>query len=169
MQYSPMESKIEALIAPTLISNGFTLVRIKVDQGETCSLQIMAEHLNGDRISLDECTSISRTISAILEVEDPISGEYTLEVSSPGLERPLTKIGDFERYIGENVKIILDDAINNRRRFKGVIKSVSETNIKILSKIDGKEEEIEIPYDAISTANLLLSEEALKKILSKSN
>jgi ribosome maturation factor RimP len=165
-----MESKIEALIAPTLISNGFTLVRIKIDQGETCLLQIMAEHLDGGRITLDECTSISRTISAILEVEDPISGEYTLEVSSPGLERPLTKIGDFERYIGEGIKITLNDAIiDNRRRFKGIIKSVSDTNINILSNINGKEEEIEIPYESISAANLLLSEEALKKILSKSN
>ena len=166
-----MESKIEALISPTLISMGYNIVRLRLlntEAGDT--LQIMAEHIDGRGINVDECSKISRTVSAILDVEDPIENRYLLEVSSPGMERPLVKLGDFEKFAGKDAKITTHQPINGRKKFKGVIKSLEGETVKFNAIDDNnKTEEISIQYNDIVSANLIVTNESLRKILNKQN
>lgn len=168
MQYSPLESKIEALIAPTLVSMGYSLVRIKLLQGDKRNtLQIMAEKLNSEGINLDECSQISKSISAILDVEDPIAAEYLLEVSSPGMDRPLVKIGDFTMHEGKNAKIHTFTPVEGRRKFKGKLLPVKDEEIGIQLTDNEGESPVYILISNISSANLLVTADSLKEILNK--
>lgn len=117
----PMEPirRIEKMIAPALTEMGFALVRIHLSGGARPVLQIMAERGDESGMTVDDCAAISHTVSAILDVEDPISGTYTLEVSSPGIDRPLVRRRDFERFSGFEAKIETHGAIDGRRRFRG--------------------------------------------------
>ena len=107
------------MIAPALSEMGFSLVRIHLSGGARPVLQIMAERSDESGMTVDDCAAISHTVSAILDVEDPISGTYTLEVSSPGIDRPLVRRRDFERFAGFEAKIETHGAIDGRRRFRG--------------------------------------------------
>lgn len=167
MQYSPLESKIEEIIAPALAADGYSVVRVRVSQGEESSVQIMAEHTDGSGITLDECSKISRTISAKLDVEDPISTKYHLEVSSPGMERPLTKVQDFQKYTGREIKLTTATPVDGRKRFKGVLKGIDGDTVTMLAELNSTEHEIKIPYEEIVAANLLVTEDSIRKILNK--
>lgn len=117
---------IRAMVEPAIEAMGFELVRIAMlgggaGKGRRQTLQIMADRADGAPITVDDCAEISRTVSAVLDVEDPIPGEYQLEVSSPGIDRPLTRLKDFERWAGFHARIELVEAVDGRKRFKGLL------------------------------------------------
>ncbi|MER2510304.1 MAG: ribosome maturation factor RimP [Amaricoccus sp.] len=155
-----IDRRLAAIITPSIEGLGFELVRIRLMSGKRATLQIMAERPEGG-IEVDDCARISRSVSAVLDVEDPISGEYVLEVSSPGIDRPLTRLKDFERYDGYEVKLETSELIDGRRRFKGALRGV-----------EGREVLIEIPegtigldFDWLTDAKLVLTDELIAESL----
>ena len=142
-------------IEPALTDMGYELVRVCVQGGSVQTLQIMAERIDRKERSLDDCTQISQTASALLDVADPFPDKWVLEVSSPGIDRPLVKLADYERFVGQNAKIELDEEIDGRRRFKGVIKGVQDQNV--LLNFEGVE--LRLPFSQIQHAKLILPEE----------
>lgn len=140
---------------------GYEIVRLRLRGGaERRTLQVMAERPDGE-MSVGDCATLSRLFSEVLDVEDPISGEYVLEVSSPGVDRPLTRLKDFETYEGLEARIELDRLADNRKRFKGLLAGVEDANVLI--DLDDEEETTLIPFAWISEAKLSLSEALLKR------
>ena len=125
-----LEARISAIVEPVANDLGYALVRVKVTQENGCTLQIMAEDENG-RFAITDCEALSKDLSPVLDVEDPIDREYHLEVSSPGIDRPLVRARDFAAYLGHEAKIELSDMINGRKRFRGVIKAVDDEAVTI--------------------------------------
>ena len=118
------------------------------------TLQVMADRLDGNLISIDDCEAISQALSAIFDVEEPITGAYDLEVSSAGIDRPLTRAKDFVRYAGFDAKIELKLAIDGRKRFKGIVKGLGEGGNAVVS-VDGVD--VQLPLDNIAQAKLVLT------------
>ena len=141
---------VDALVRPTLESMGYGLVRSVVSGRERPTLQIMAERLDDKPMSLVDCELISRTLSAKLDVEDPIPGAYTLEVSSPGIDRPLVRPEDFRRFQGSHARIETREGKEGRRRFTGRIAATDETGLRI-ETLDGA---FDIAFDDIARARL---------------
>ncbi len=156
-----IEQKVLAVIEPSATQLGLVIVRVRLFGREKRKiLQIMAERASDHQIGIDECTSLSRAISAVIDVEDPIDGAFELEVSSPGIERPLTVRDDFERWQGHTIKLELDRLVEGRRRFKGVLAGVDDDNIVI--DLEGEEESALMPFAWISDAHLVMSDALLK-------
>ncbi|MCI5050236.1 MAG: ribosome maturation factor RimP [Rickettsiales bacterium] len=154
-----LTQRITDIIEPSLQADGFELVQVSIMEGKKQrTVQIMAENAQTGRITLDECAKVSRTISALLDVEDAIDSAYTLEVSSPGVDRPLTKHADFERYLGFDAKIETALPIDGRRRFKGPLKAVDAERVTI--QVDA--EEFALPLSNIQQAKLVLTDALLK-------
>lgn len=148
---------VEALIAPSLTGLGYEVVRVKLMGTARPTLQIMAERRDEVAMTVEDCAAISRTVSAILDVEDPISGAYTLEVSSPGLDRPLVRPNDFERFAGLVAKIELRESLNGRRRYTGVLAGCADAVVTIVTE-DGT---AALPFDEIDSAKLVITDELL--------
>ncbi len=148
-----MDRRIAAIVIPTLEGMGFELVRLRLMSGKKRVLQIMAERPEGG-IEVEDCARISRTVSAVLDVEDPISGEYVLEVSSPGIDRPLTRLKDFERHAGYEVKLETDELIEGRRRFGGTLAGVEGSEVLI----EIAEGTIGLQFDWLADAKLVLTD-----------
>ncbi len=144
------EKLIAGLISPTVEALGLELWGIEhASQGKYSTLRIFIESEEG--ITIDDCEKVSRQVSAILDVEDPITGEYTLEVSSPGLDRPLFSIDQFESYSGSEVSVRLRNPLDGRRKFKGQIAEVSGDTVCI--RVDG--EDFQLPHADIEKANIV--------------
>jgi ribosome maturation factor RimP len=154
---------IERLIEPSLEAMGFGLVRVRYFSGKQPRLQIMAEGADGSAINIDDCTALSRTISALLDVEDSLPGPYVLEVSSPGIDRPLVRIGDFERFAGFEARVETVRPIGGRKRFRGTLLGVSGRNIRI--SLEGAA--TELPFEDIGTAKLVMTEALLEASLKR--
>jgi ribosome maturation factor RimP len=152
-----MTVKISDLIEPTLEDMGYGLVRVRLSGDTKMDLQIMIERNDEEILDVADCAKASRAISAIMDVEDPISNAFTLEVSSPGIDRPLTRIKDFERFDGFEARIEASRPINGRRRFKGRLAGVEGENIAIKTE-DG---DYEIRHSDIMRAKLLLTDELI--------
>jgi ribosome maturation factor RimP len=152
-----LSERIHKLIEASVEELDYDVVRVQIMGKEQMVIQIMAEPKNGQVMSVEDCSTLSRRISALLEVDDPISGAYTLEVSSPGLDRPLTRLGDFERFQGHEAKIEITQTLGNRHRFKGHILGVKDGNVRIL--VDGAE--MKILYSDIRKAKLLMTDELI--------
>ena len=150
-------------IEPALTDMGYDLVRVTVQGKGLQTLQIMAERSDRKEMGLDDCTRISRTASALLDVADPFPGQWVLEVSSPGIDRPLVKLADYERFQGQHAKIELDTELGGRRRFKGVLRGLKDQNI--LLEFEGKE--LQLPFHQIQHAKLILPEEIFNKTKGK--
>ncbi|MEC7203509.1 MAG: ribosome maturation factor RimP [Pseudomonadota bacterium] len=148
---------VEALIAPSLTDLGYEVVRVTMMGVELPTLQVMAERLDEDAMTVEDCASISRTVSAILDVEDPISGAFTLEVSSPGLDRPLVRQKDFERYSGLEAKVELRQALNGQRRYRGVLAGYADGIVTIVTENGATD----LPFDEIDKAKLIITDELL--------
>lgn len=157
MAASGLSDRIEGLISPSLVAMGYQLVRVQMAAGDPQVLQIMAERVDHRAMTVAHCTEISRTVSALLEVEDPLAGAYTLEVSSPGIDRPLVREEDFERFVGYEAKIETKVTIDGRRRFRGRLLSTGKGGVRIA--IDGGE--VDLPFEAIARAKLVLTDELL--------
>jgi len=149
--------RIEAIIAPSIEAMGYEVVRVMLTGGRRPTLQIMAERPDGSGMNVDDCARISRSISAILDVEDPISGEYTLEVSSPGIDRPLTRLKDFRRYAGFEARIDLAEPIDGRKRFSGRLLGVDDADRVLVETESGANDAL--PFEGIARAKLILTDE----------
>lgn len=150
-------AEVERLIAPTLTAMGYDIVRIQLSGDQRPRLQIMAEHSDGSEMIVDNCAEISRTVSALLDVEDPIKGSYNLEVSSPGIDRPLTRLVDFDRFAGLEARVELSMPRDGRRRFRGRLKGTDEEEVRV----ELPEGEVRLPFDLIQRAKLVLTDELL--------
>ena len=157
---APIDRRLAALVGPTIEGLGFELVRLRLMGGRRAVLQIMAERPDGG-IEVEDCARISRAVSAVLDVEDPISSEYTLEVSSPGIDRPLTRLKDFERYQGYEARLETTELIDGRRRFKGELAGVQDGEVLI----EIPEGTIGLAYDLLSDAKLVLTDALIAESL----
>ncbi len=154
-----MKHPLWDLLEPVVEEKGFELVRLLTIGAKNPTLQIMIDRKDGSDIVVDDCAKVSRAVSDILDEKDPIKDQYTLEVSSPGLDRPLTKPAHFERFAGWDAKIETSVPVENRKRFKGVISRVDD-NRNIIFEMDGAE--YVIPFEDISKAKLLLTDDMLQ-------
>jgi ribosome maturation factor RimP len=147
-------TEIAQLIEPTIRDLGFELVQVRMVGGGRRTLQVMAEPVDHDlRMTLDDCARISRAISAVLDVADPIQGAYALEVSSPGLDRPLVRRADFERFAGREAKLECEPALDGRKRFRGVVLGVEGDEV-VVEEPGGR---TRIPFAAVKKAKLTLA------------
>jgi ribosome maturation factor RimP len=158
---------LEALVGPAVEAAGYRLVRLRLMGGKKKTLQIMAERPDG-RMDVEDCASLSRAVSEVLEAADPISEEYVLEVSSPGIDRPLTALEDFTRFARHEARIELHHGIDGRRRFKGMILGV-EGNDVLIDVADEKEtHRMRLPYSDIVEAKLVLTDKLIHESLKRS-
>lgn len=155
-----MDRRIAEIITPVLEGMGFELVRVRLMGGEYKTLQIMVERPTGG-IEVDECAAISTAVSATLDVEDPILEAYTLEVSSPGIDRPLTRLKDFATWVGYEAKLETLEMIDGRRRFKGPLAGTEGD--EVLINID--EGTIGLKFEWLSEAKLVLTDELIREVL----
>ncbi len=151
--------KIEAILAPSLTDLGYGIVRVKFVGGGRRTLQIMAERVDGDGMSVDDCAEISRVASALLDVEDPIEGAYDLEVSSPGIDRPLVRRADFARFAGFEAKVETSRPVDGRKKFKGQLDGLGDGDVVLVTE---GAVTMAIPFDAISKAKLVLTDALIK-------
>ncbi len=153
-------AEVEALIEPTLDAMGYRTVRVLLTgKQRQRRLQIMAEPVSGKTMDVEDCAEISRAVEAILDVEDPISGAYSLEVSSPGIDRPLTRPEDFAVWAGFEAKIELERDYEGRRRFKGKLLDADETSVRIQVE-DGAV--WSLPLEDIEKAKLVMTDDLVK-------
>jgi ribosome maturation factor RimP len=157
---SAIDRRLAGIVTPTIEGLGYELVRLRLMGGKRHVLQIMADRPEGG-IEVDDCAKISRSVSAVLDVEDPIASEYTLEVSSPGIDRPLTRLKDFERWNGYEAKLETNEAIDGRRRFKGVLQGVEDDELLV----ELPEGTIGLRFDWLSDAKLVLTETLIAESL----
>ena len=148
---------IEAAIMPALTEMGYRVVRVTFLGGRRATLQIMAERADDVMMSVEDCERISHTVSALLDVADPIAAPYVLEVSSPGIDRPLVKREDFERFAGFEAKIELQEPYAGRKRFRGKLLGVDGDAISLL--VDG--ETCQLPLGGVAKAKLILTDELI--------
>lgn len=160
---APIDQRLAAIVQPSIEGMGFELVRLRLMSGKKATLQIMAERPDGT-MEVEDCAELSRNISAILDVDDPISGEYTLEVSSPGIDRPLTRLTDFSRWEGYEARLETDDLIDGRKRFKGILAGVEDTEVLI----DIEEGTIGLQFEWLSDAKLVLTDDLITESLRRS-
>jgi ribosome maturation factor RimP len=145
---------IAALIEPSLSAMGYRLVRVALTSGRRATLQVMAERLDEVPMSVEDCAEISRSLSALLDVADPIAGSYMLEVSSPGVDRPLVRAEDYNRFAGFDARIELAEPLAGRRRFRGRLLGTDANEVRLLTEAG----EIRLPLAAIGRAKLVLSD-----------
>lgn len=159
-----MDRRLADIVQPVIEGLGFELVRIRLMGGATRILQIMADKPEGG-IEVDHCGDISTAVSAVLDVEDPIEENYVLEVSSPGIDRPLTRLKDFEMWKGWEARIETTELIDGRRRFKGTLGGVEGEEVLIEIE-DGKDTvTIGLQFDWLSDAKLILTDELISEML----
>lgn len=152
-----LASRIQKLIEPMVGELGFEVVRVRVSGKKKLSMQVMVEHKDGQGMTVDDCATISRAISALLDVEDPVKDTYTLEVSSPGIDRPLVRMGDFDRFQGFRAMIETNRPFNGRRRFQGRLLGIEGESVRIM--IDGQE--MKLPHPDIHRAKLVLTDDLI--------
>ena len=155
-----IDRRVQEIIEPVIADMGFELVRVRLMSGKSTTLQIMAQKPDGT-IEVDECGRISTAVSAVLDVEDPILDAYTLEVSSPGIDRPLTRLKDFEQWKGYEAKIETEELIDGRRRFKGELQGVEDDEVLI----EIEEGTIGLKFEWLSDAKLVLTDNLIREVL----
>lgn len=159
-----IDRKLAEIISPVIEGMGFELVRLRLQGGNTHTLQIMAERPTGG-IEVDECADISNAVSAVLDVEDPLSDAYVLEVGSPGIDRPLTRLKDFETFEGYDAKIETAELIDGRKRFKGVLAGVEGEEVLINLESQGETVTVGLQFDWLADAKLVMTDELIKEML----
>ena len=153
-------NEVAQLIEPTIRDLGFELVQVRMMGGARRTLQVMAEPTDrGRTMTVDDCAAISRAVSAVLDVADPIEGAYSLEVSSPGIDRPLVRPADFERFSGFEAKVECEPAVQGRKRFKGLLSGLEGTEV-VIEEAGAR---MSIPFDSVRKAKLVLSADLLAR------
>jgi ribosome maturation factor RimP len=157
-----LEQRIAHIVEPVANDLGYALVRVKVTQDNGCTLQIMAEDAHG-RFTIADCERLSKDVSPVLDVEDPIDREYHLEVSSPGIDRPLVRARDYRTYIGHEAKVELADALEGRKRFRGEIAAVTDDSVTIRLPDAPRDSDPDhvLPLVAIAEAKLVMTDKLL--------
>ena len=158
------DRRLADIIGPVIEGMGFELVRVRLMGGKTRILQIMADKAEGG-INVDDCGEISTALSAVLDVEDPVEDNYVLEVSSPGIDRPLTRLKDFEVWKGWEARIETTELIEGRRRFKGTLAGAEGDEVLITLEEGTEEVTIGLQFDWLSDAKLILTEELIAEML----
>ncbi len=163
MRESGLAAEIVALAEPVIEELGLRLVRVKISSQSGTTVQIMADRPNGI-ISVDDCALISRRLSPLLDAHDPIPGGYTLEVSSPGIDRPLVRPSDFEDWVGFEAKIELKELVDGRRRFRGILEGYEdgEARLRIELKDYDEPQVVGLPVALIGEAKLVMTDSLLK-------
>ena len=161
-----IEARIAHIVEPIANDLGYELVRVKVSSLNGMTVQIMAERPDGT-MTVEDCENLSRNVSPALDVADPINREYHLEISSPGIDRPLTRAKDFETWAGHEAKIEMDEAVNGRRRFRGALLGVRNGEAGIRLPHAG-ETDVWLPIGSIGGARLVLTDALIKAALKRS-
>ena len=151
--------RIAGMIEPALTDMGYALVRVQLSGAARLTLQIMAERADGENMTVDDCADISRAVSALLDVEDPIEAAYSLEVSSPGIDRPLVKPADYQRWAGFEARIETAMPVDGRKRFRGRLIGLAGDDVK-LRLDDGAD--AAVPLAAITRAKLMLTDDLIE-------
>jgi len=161
------ERAVADLAEPVLEELGFRLVRVKISGRDGGTVQIMAERPSGE-MTVDDCATISRRLSPVLDAYDPMPGQYHLEVTSPGIDRPLVRPSDFALWVGHEAKIELRELVDGRKRFRGMIEDVADDEVQLKIELDGKAEPVIIglPFSLIDEAKLVVNVAGLKEELS---
>jgi ribosome maturation factor RimP len=159
-------ARVAAVAEPVVEDLGFRLVRVKVTGEAGCTVQVMAERPDGT-MSVEDCEALSRALSPVLDLEDPVPQAYRLEISSPGIDRPLARAGDFERWAGHEAKVEMDVPLNGRKRFRGFLRGV-EGHAAVIELKDvkaGEETVFHLPLADIGEARLVLTDELIREAL----
>ena len=151
---------LEDMLEPVVDGMGYELVRVLTIGAKNPTLQVMIDRKDGKEVTVDDCAAVSRRLSDVLDEKDPIESQYSLEVSSPGIDRPLTKPEHFARFSGYEAKIETSTVIEGRKRFKGRISGIDDKN-NIVFEMDGTE--YVIPFDEVAKAKILITDELLQK------
>ncbi len=160
-----LSARIAAIVEPALEGRGFRLVRVAISGREGKTVQVMAERPDGT-MTIEDCEAISREVSALLDVHDPVAGAYRLEVSSPGIDRPLVRTSDFEDWAGHEAKIELKEPIEGRKRFRGRLEGFEGGEVRIEVDLgEGGRQVIGLPVGLIAEAKLLLTEDLIREAL----
>jgi ribosome maturation factor RimP len=167
---SGIDARIAMIVEPVLAGMGFRLVRVRLSGQNGLTLQIMAERNDGT-MDVEGCEEVSRAVSPALDVDDPIEKAYHLEVSSPGIDRPLVRKSDFSTWTGHLVKMETATLVAERKRFKGTIEAAGEDGVTIRrdQAAYGEEPTVRVPWDAIADARLILTDDLIRDALSKDN
>jgi ribosome maturation factor RimP len=167
---SGIDARVAVIIRPVLRAIGFRLVRVRLSGQNGATLQIMAEREDGT-MTVEDCEEVSRAVSPALDVDDPIEKAYHLEISSPGIDRPLVRKSDFANWAGHLVKMETTVLVASRKRFKGKITESDDEAVLILNEkaAPGEEPLVRVPYDAIAEAHLILTDDLIRDALSKDN
>lgn len=155
---NPAEERVIALIEPTAEQLGYRIVRVRLSGNRRKRLQIMAERISDGHMGIEDCERLSRAISPIFDLEDPIQGEFDLELSSPGIDRPLMRTEDFERFIGYDAKLETAAMLDGQRRFKGVIAGVAGDVITLTTERG----DVQLNFSALSDARLVLTDRLIE-------
>ncbi|MBA4490956.1 ribosome maturation factor RimP [Paracoccus sp. S1E-3] len=159
-----IDRRLAEILIPVIEDMGFELVRLRLQGGKTATLQIMADRPEGG-INVDDCAEISTMVSATLDVEDPIEDKYNLEVSSPGIDRPLTRLKDFATFEGYEAKLETNQPIDGRKRFTGVLAGVEGEDVLINIEVGGETQTIGLNFDWLADAKLLLTDDLIAEML----
>lgn len=163
---SGVAARVGAVIEPTLEGLGYRLVRVRVSGLNGCTVQVMAERPDGT-MSVEDCETVSRAISPVLDLEDPVDRAYNLEISSPGIDRPLVRRSDFERWAGHEAKIEMSVPAQGRKRFRGIVLGV-ENDAAVLERGDARPDEerrVLLPLADIGDARLVLTDALIRESL----
>lgn len=161
-----LPARVAAIAGPVVEQLGYRLVRIRVSSAEECTIQIMAERPDGT-MTVDDCEAISRALSPVFDVNEPIDRAYRLEISSPGIDRPLVRRSDFERYAGHLVKVEMEVPVAGRKRFRGILEGVEGDNAR-LTRDDpkaGEDPAVLLPITDMGEAKLVLTDELVSEAL----
>jgi ribosome maturation factor RimP len=167
---SGIDARVASIIQPVLRAIGFRLVRVRLSGQNGLTLQIMAEREDGT-MTVEDCEEVSRAVSPALDVDDPIDKAYHLEVSSPGIDRPLVRKSDFAAWTGHLIKMETSILVADRKRFRGKIASANENEVLIErdQAAYGEEPSVRVPFEAIAEARLILTDDLIRDALSKDN
>lgn len=153
-----LTDRIAQMVSPSLEAMGYEVVRVQLSGGQRQILQVMADRLDQKPMNVEDCADISRTISALLDVEDPISTAYTLEVSSPGIDRPLVRPKDFKRFAGFEARLEAKVPVEGRKRFRGTLLGLDEEGAVLMDSDAGQ---LRIAFSDIGRAKLILTDELI--------
>ncbi len=163
-----LAAQLAGLVEPVLNDLGFRLVRVAISGRNGTTVQIMAERPDGT-LTVEECAEISRQLSPLLDAHDPVPGQYALEVSSPGIDRPLARLSDFETWAGYAAKIELKEAVSGRKRFRGVLEGVDNGEVRIEVELEQLGRRVVgLPVGLIAEARLLLTDDLIRESLRRS-
>jgi ribosome maturation factor RimP len=157
-EFAQDTASIAELIAPSLDGMGYALVRVAFSGGRRATLQIMAERKDGVPMTVEDCADISRAVSALLDVADPIDGAYNLEVSSPGIDRPLVRPEDFVRFAGFEARVELQHGLEGRKRFRGKLLGFDDGKVRLVTETG---DVVALPYADVARAKLVLTDDLI--------